>query len=84
MDGWMLTRSDESMAEPFMELPSKVRRPTAHSLTRQNEFPDYYETIKHPMSLEMVRDKLDRGQYTTLGQVTTDMGTIWNNAKRCE
>jgi len=50
----------------------------------QKEFPDYYETIKHPMSLEMVHAKLQAGQYQTLGQVTTDMGTIWNNAKRCE
>lgn len=50
----------------------------------QKEFPDYYETIKHPMSLEMVYAKLQGGQYASLGQVTTDLGTIWNNAKRCK
>lgn len=34
------------------------------------------------MSLEMVKDRLDKGQYATLNDVCNDLGQIWNNAKR--
>lgn len=50
----------------------------------QRQFPDYYETIKHPMSLEQVQQKLDASSYQTLRDVTNDIGQIFNNAKRCE
>jgi hypothetical protein len=36
------------------------------------------------MSLEMVQQKLDRSSYLSIGQVCADLGTIWNNAKRCK
>ncbi|WVQ95513.1 hypothetical protein IAU59_002610 [Kwoniella sp. CBS 9459] len=60
----------EDMAHPFIKLPNK------------RAFPDYYETIKHPMSLEMVHAKLDAAEYQTLKSVCTDLGQIFTNAKR--
>ncbi|WVW80887.1 hypothetical protein I302_102878 [Kwoniella bestiolae CBS 10118] len=60
----------EDMAQPFIKLPNK------------RSFPDYYATIKHPMSLEIVHNKLEAGEYHTLKDVCTDLGQIFNNAKR--
>lgn len=34
------------------------------------------------MSLDMVKEKLDKAQYDTLNDVCNDMSQIWNNAKR--
>lgn len=79
----MLTVSGESMSEPFLVLPNKVSLQLRLVLTVQREFPDYYETIKHPMSLEMVHKKLEKKEYNTLKEVCADLGQIWNNAKRC-
>jgi hypothetical protein len=53
------------------------------TLTLQKQFPDYYETIKHPMCLDDVRQKLDKQEYETLKEVTADIGQIFINAKRC-
>ena len=50
----------------------------------QRAFPDYYETIKVPMSLEIVHQRLEDGSYDTLKAVVADIGQIFNNAKRCE
>jgi hypothetical protein len=47
-------------------------------------FPDYYETIKVPMSLNMVKAKLDSKAYENLRGVERDLGQIFNNAKRCK
>ncbi|KAK8850478.1 hypothetical protein IAR55_004396 [Kwoniella newhampshirensis] len=60
----------EDMSQPFIKLPSK------------RSFPDYYETIKHPMSLEVVHNKLVASEYQTLKEVCADLGQIFNNAKR--
>lgn len=49
----------------------------------KRSFPDYYETIKHPISLEMVHEKLEAKSYQTFKEVTVDIGQIFNNAKRC-
>ncbi|WVQ85899.1 hypothetical protein IAT38_008067 [Cryptococcus sp. DSM 104549] len=64
------TSDGESMSSPFHKLPNK------------RAFPDYYETIKHPMSLEMVHSKLEASEYQTLKDVCADLGQIFNNAKR--
>ncbi|ODN99502.1 hypothetical protein L198_03346 [Cryptococcus wingfieldii CBS 7118] len=64
------TKDGEPMAEPFVKLPPK------------RQFPDYYETIKHPMSLEIVKQRLDKQEYDTLKDVVADIGQIFNNAKR--
>ncbi|WWC72539.1 uncharacterized protein I206_106501 [Kwoniella pini CBS 10737] len=60
----------ENIAQPFIKLPNK------------RALPDYYETIKHPMSLEIVHQKLDASEYQSLKDVCADLGQIFNNAKR--
>ncbi|EIW69929.1 hypothetical protein TREMEDRAFT_68376 [Tremella mesenterica DSM 1558] len=60
----------EIMAEPFIKLPNK------------RQFPDYYQQIHKPISLEMVHEKLEQEAYQTLKEVCTDLGQICVNAKR--
>lgn len=53
----------------------------------QRQFPDYYETIKHPMALSIIHQRLYSSQpspYPTFEAVVNDFYLIWNNAKRCE
>lgn len=78
------------MAEPFIKLPPKVSSAYQLYLIRsggaddKRQFPDYYELIKHPMSLDTVDTKLKNKEYQTLKEVVTDIGQIFNNAKRCK
>ena len=86
---WTDRPSGEEMAPPFMKLPNKactsrVIPPTCSLTPAQRSFPDYYETIKHPMCLEMVDKKLQAKGYETLKGVVTDLGQIFTNAKRCK
>jgi len=63
--------SDKSpLCIPFLALPSR------------NDYPDYYEQIKAPLSLEQVRRKLQSRQYDSLEDVRNALETIWRNAKR--
>ena len=76
-----------SMSEPFIKLPNKASWHAGNANVAdmsQRSFPDYYETIPHPISLEIVHAKLQSSSYETLGAVTTDLGQIFWNAKRCE
>jgi histone acetyltransferase len=47
----------------------------------QSECPDYYKTIKRPMCLELVRQKLQDGTYQTAEQWKADINLIWKNGK---
>ncbi|KAN0059828.1 hypothetical protein ACQY0O_008402 [Thecaphora frezii] len=58
------------LCEPFLKLPSK------------RQYPDYYEIIKKPLTLEDVRQKLQQKQYASLPEVKHDCEIICNNAKR--
>jgi len=49
---YLLYFSDYSAADHFLELPPK------------RQFPDYYETIEHPTSINIIRRKLKKGEYT--------------------
>ncbi|PWN37984.1 Bromodomain-containing protein [Meira miltonrushii] len=66
-----LDTSDKSpLCIPFLALPSRT------------DYPDYYEQIKTPLSLEQVRRKLQNRQYDSLEDVRNALETIWRNAKR--
>lgn len=69
-----------------MKLPSKVGS-TSLDLGEayvQRSFPDYYDIIKHPMSMEMVSQRLASKDYRQVKDVVADLGQIFNNAKRCK
>ncbi|XP_030633030.1 polybromo 1, like [Chanos chanos] len=58
------------LAEPFLQLPSR------------REYPDYYQQIKHPISLQQIRDKMKSGEYDGVEQMEVDLNLMFENAKR--
>ncbi|XP_044019978.1 protein polybromo-1 isoform X3 [Aphidius gifuensis] len=58
------------MSEFFWKLPSK------------RNYPDYYKTIKYPISLLQIRSKIKKGEYGTISEVAGDMNVMFENAKK--
>ncbi|KAJ7316747.1 hypothetical protein JRQ81_002909 [Phrynocephalus forsythii] len=58
------------IAEPFFHLPSKKK------------YPDYYQQIKTPISLQQIRTKLKNHEYETLDHLESDLNVMFENAKR--
>ncbi|XP_019360771.1 PREDICTED: protein polybromo-1 isoform X7 [Gavialis gangeticus] len=58
------------ISEPFFHLPSKKK------------YPDYYQQIKTPISLQQIRTKLKNHEYETLDQLESDLNLMFENAKR--
>ncbi|XP_041130256.1 protein polybromo-1-like isoform X3 [Polyodon spathula] len=58
------------VAEPFLQLPSR------------KEYPDYYQQIKQPISLQQIRNKMKNNEYENLDQVDADLNLMFENAKR--
>ncbi|CAG06951.1 unnamed protein product, partial [Tetraodon nigroviridis] len=57
-------------SEPFQQLPSR------------REYPDYYQQIKQPISLQQIRGKMKNGEYESLEQIDADLSLMFENAKR--
>ncbi|KAJ3158671.1 hypothetical protein HDU86_002636 [Geranomyces michiganensis] len=67
----LLEREDEDghlLSEMFTELPDK------------EEYPDYYEEIKAPITLEMISQKLSAGAYRALEEFESDFSLMIANA----
>ncbi|XP_032996592.1 protein polybromo-1 isoform X3 [Lacerta agilis] len=58
------------ISEPFFHLPSKKK------------YPDYYQQIKLPISLQQIRTKLKNHEYETLDHLECDLNLMFENAKR--
>ncbi|XP_053326173.1 protein polybromo-1 [Spea bombifrons] len=58
------------IAEPFFHLPSKKK------------YPDYYQQIKNPISLQQIRTKLKNQEYESLDHLESDLNLMFENAKR--
>ena len=63
------TPSGISLSGPFLTLPSK------------REFPDYYEQVEDPISLNQIRKKLKSGEYSQLSELADDLNTMFENCK---
>jgi protein polybromo-1 len=57
-----------NLMEPFTKLPSK------------RTYPDYYEEIKHPIALNIIKNKLNKRKYTSLKELVDDFKLMFNNA----
>ncbi|KAM6928404.1 polybromo 1, like [Xenentodon cancila] len=57
-------------SEPFQQLPSR------------REYPDYYQQIKQPISLQQIRAKMKNGEYENVEQIEADLTLMFENAKR--
>ncbi|XP_064154840.1 protein polybromo-1-like isoform X1 [Anguilla rostrata] len=58
------------IAEPFLQLPSR------------KEYPDYYQQIKQPISLQQIREKMRNNEYENVEQMDADLTLMFENAKR--
>ncbi|XP_060724128.1 polybromo 1, like isoform X2 [Tachysurus vachellii] len=58
------------LAEPFLHLPSR------------REYPDYFQQIKHPISIQQIREKMRNGEYEGVEQMESDLNSMFENAKR--
>ncbi|XP_052781676.1 protein polybromo-1-like isoform X8 [Mya arenaria] len=56
--------------DPFCKLPSK------------RYYPDYYEEIKKPISVNNVQKKIKSGYYNSLDQLYTELNLVFENAKQ--
>uniref|UniRef100_A0AAX7VQ69 Protein polybromo-1 n=1 Tax=Astatotilapia calliptera TaxID=8154 RepID=A0AAX7VQ69_ASTCA len=60
----------QMFSEPFQQLPSR------------REYPDYYQQIKQPTSLQQIRAKMKNGEYESVEQIEADLNLMFENAKR--
>lgn len=44
--------------------------------------PDYYVSIKKPISMAQIRNKLKRSEYSNITEMTADLYTMLDNAKK--
>ncbi|XP_060766964.1 protein polybromo-1 isoform X6 [Neoarius graeffei] len=58
------------IAEPFLQLPSR------------KDYPDYYQQISQPISLQQIRDKMKNNEYESVEQMDADLNMMFENAKR--
>jgi hypothetical protein len=64
----MKSDSNQTLIDPFVKLPSK------------RTYPDYYQEIKHPISLNMIKSKLNKRIYTSLNDLNRDFTLLFTNA----
>ncbi|KAH8102411.1 hypothetical protein BXZ70DRAFT_1006338 [Cristinia sonorae] len=65
-----VNKEGRTLSYNFMRLPS------------QRQYPDYYEIIKHPVSLEKIKENLEKGEYLTFSQCVGDLEICFKNAKK--
>ncbi|XP_016107391.1 protein polybromo-1-like [Sinocyclocheilus grahami] len=58
------------LAEPFFQLPSR------------KDYPNYFQQISHPISLQQIRSKMKSSEYESVEQIDTDLNLMFENAKR--
>uniref|UniRef100_A0A673JPM0 Protein polybromo-1 n=1 Tax=Sinocyclocheilus rhinocerous TaxID=307959 RepID=A0A673JPM0_9TELE len=58
------------LAEPFFQLPSR------------KDYPNYFQQISHPISLQQIRSKMKNSEYESVEQIDTDLNLMFENAKR--
>ncbi|KAJ3327936.1 hypothetical protein HDU76_010856 [Blyttiomyces sp. JEL0837] len=62
-------KSGRLLATLFFALPSRT------------DYPDYYEFIKTPISLNQIQSKINAGKYTSAAGLHADIELLFNNAK---
>ncbi|XP_053202116.1 uncharacterized protein LOC128387003 isoform X2 [Panonychus citri] len=51
-------------------------------LPNRRFYPDYYQEIKHPMSLSKIKSKIKMRFYRSTVEVVDDLNTMFENAKK--
>uniref|UniRef100_A0A8R1I4V8 Uncharacterized protein n=1 Tax=Caenorhabditis japonica TaxID=281687 RepID=A0A8R1I4V8_CAEJA len=76
------SRADYAHVLQLLELMIEHRMSTPfRNPVDLNEFPDYEQTIKRPMDLSTISQKVDRLEYRYLRQFVNDVNLMFENAK---
>ncbi|GAA5913155.1 hypothetical protein JCM5296_007550 [Sporobolomyces johnsonii] len=73
---------DKLLAQRDPADPNRMLYYAFTELPSQEDYPDYYNMIKKPISLREVKQKIDSLAYNCLLDAKTDMNQIFVNAKR--
>lgn len=68
-----------------LTIGSTVGAPLGESLWKlpnKRFHPDYYTTIKKPISMAHIRNKLKQGEYGNITEMTADLYLMLDNAKK--
>lgn len=60
---------NRGIIDPFLELPSRV------------EYPDYYEYIKDPICMNIIKRKINKKEYQSLREFWLDLKLLCNNCR---
>lgn len=60
--------NNKTLIDPFLKLPSK------------RLYPDYYQEIKQPIALNMIKARLNKRLYNTFSDFLSDLELVFNNA----
>ncbi len=52
-----------------------------HTFPPFSEYPDYYDEIKHPISLFVINRRMKCGEYATVQPLLDDLNRMFENAK---
>ena len=63
-----LRHANQTIIDPFVKLPSK------------RAYPDYYEEIKKPIALSIIKTKLNKRRYATMNDLVADLELLFANA----
>jgi len=58
------------VASDFLKLPPRKR------------YPDYYVTIKKPIALDLIKEKIEKGEYEDVEALKADLTLMTSNAKK--
>ncbi|TRZ01822.1 hypothetical protein DNTS_026172 [Danionella cerebrum] len=58
------------LAEPFFQLPCR------------KNYPDYFQRINQPISLQQIRSKMKNNEYESVEQISADLNLMFENARR--
>ncbi|KAK9727973.1 hypothetical protein K7432_001425 [Basidiobolus ranarum] len=53
-----------------------------HHLPSREDYPDYFDAISKPIALDMIKDKIDQKEYTSLEDFKADIELMFENAKQ--
>lgn len=67
--------------EVLYQLSRNTRYRCFNELVKEEDVPDYYDIIAHPMCFDTMFAKLDNGEYTTIAPFLSDIKLIQFNAK---
>ena len=81
MEAHYLRELRDFCREVLYQLSRNTRYRCFNELVKEEDVPDYYDIITHPMCFDTMFAKLDNGEYTTIAPFLSDIKLIQFNAK---